>query len=229
MENHPPGILFRPQTDRGCPQRGEPWLDCPAQGWGGGAGGGPGPGLPSRILRKDGEPPGKLPRPHDCSRTSPGDPRDGLPPAAGSVEGRSHAGRCRLPPHWALPGRVSTGENVEQPRWAWAPLGGDPLTSQVMTSSDLLPPPPLTLAGVTSGTVQGTRRGSCQGQRQMRAPEAAGLVEVTQFRPTAGCTHTRPLRSETPKHPPPRGSDVTRGQRSWPRFPSNKAQESWAR
>lgn len=29
-----------------------------------------------------------------------------------------------------------------------------PLTSQVMTSSDLLPPPPLTLAGVTSGTAK---------------------------------------------------------------------------
>lgn len=28
----------------------------------------------------------------------------------------------------------------------------DGFTSQVITSSDLLPPPPLTLAGVTSGT-----------------------------------------------------------------------------
>lgn len=33
------------------------------------------------------------------------------------------------------------------------------LTSQVMTSSDLLPPPPLTLAGVTSGTA----KKRCQG------------------------------------------------------------------
>lgn len=31
---------------------------------------------------------------------------------------------------------------------------GARLTSQVMTSSDLLPPPPLTLAGVTSGTAK---------------------------------------------------------------------------
>lgn len=30
----------------------------------------------------------------------------------------------------------------------------DSFTSQVITSSDLLPPPPLTLAGVTSGTVE---------------------------------------------------------------------------
>ena len=55
------------------------------------------------------------------------------------------------------------------------PLGGDPLTSQVMTSSDLLPPPPLTLAGVTSGTVQGTKWRSRQGQRQTRTMEAARL------------------------------------------------------
>ena len=33
----------------------------------------------------------------------------------------------------------------------------DSFTSQVITSSDLLPPPPLTLAGVTSGTVEETK------------------------------------------------------------------------
>lgn len=35
-------------------------------------------------------------------------------------------------------------------------LTRDPFTSQVMTSSDLLPPPPLTFAGATSGTAEET-------------------------------------------------------------------------
>lgn len=39
----------------------------------------------------------------------------------------------------------------------------DSFTSQVITSSDLLPPPPLTLAGVTSGTVQETKEKLHQG------------------------------------------------------------------
>lgn len=39
-------------------------------------------------------------------------------------------------------------------------LTRDPFTSQVMTSSDLLPPPPLTFAGATSGTAEETGNAS---------------------------------------------------------------------
>lgn len=55
-----------------------------------------------------------------------------------------------------------------------APLGVGSLTSQVITSSDLLPPPPLTLAGVTSGTAGDKTQVTSGDEGQTRARELPG-------------------------------------------------------
>lgn len=57
----------------------------------------------------------------------------------------------------------------------------DSFTSHVITSSDLLPPPPLTLAGVTSGTVEETKTSHevMSGDKDQEGQEG-GWAEVTQ-------------------------------------------------
>lgn len=80
----------------------------------------------------------------------------------------------------------------------------DSFTSQVITSSDLLPPPPLTLAGVTSGTVQETKEQVMSGGKGQEGQQGC-LAEVTQFKQILGCTQLCLLRSEivwlrVPKH-----------------------------
>lgn len=76
-------------------------------------------------------------------------------------------------------------------------------TSQVITSSDLLPPPPLTLAGVTSGTAQETEN---KLWRMATAGEGQGVRLVAHDLQVLGYTHLGSLRSGVSMEKGPRVS-----------------------